>query len=131
MNNQISCLPTTITQCHNLMVLSVDHNRLTSLPNRITGLKSLVDLSASGNLLEYLPYDLNHLENLASLILDNNPRLLWIPATVFWLPVLTTISMNRFQTILFVCTFVSSNLPACLPFACLLSYCQSTECRGE
>ncbi|KAJ9120206.1 hypothetical protein QFC22_003106 [Naganishia vaughanmartiniae] len=65
-NNMLTCLPSTLFQVTNLVVLTLRHNQLTELPGAINELKNLKELNVSNNKIasKTLPPAILDLENL-------------------------------------------------------------------
>jgi len=64
--NQLSELPTEITQLANLNTLDLSENQLSELPTEITQLANLNTLDLSGNQLSELPAEIGLLESYVS-----------------------------------------------------------------
>ncbi|MBR8827889.1 MAG: leucine-rich repeat domain-containing protein, partial [Gomphosphaeria aponina SAG 52.96 = DSM 107014] len=71
--NQLSSLPSEITNLTNLTRLDLSDNQLSSLPSEITNLTNLTSLDLRNNQLSSLPSEITNLTNLTRLYLDGNP----------------------------------------------------------
>lgn len=79
--NQLTSVPIDLGRCSKLKLLALDKNSLLVFPRQLCWLKNLTELSLAGNKLEYMPpiiYD--GLSSLESLVLDNNPAIMALPA---------------------------------------------------
>ena len=71
-NNQLSEIPTEISNLINLQVLYLASNQLTEIPREIGNLTNLRRLYLYGNQLSEIPTEIGNLTNLQNLALDDN-----------------------------------------------------------
>jgi internalin A len=79
--NQLTALPETIGNLHNLKYLDLNHNQLTAIPETIGNLHNLSSLSIWNNQLTAIPEVIGALHNLTNLYLKDN-QLTAIPETI-------------------------------------------------
>ena len=70
--NQISSIPSEISNLGHLEILSLDYNNILSLPNEIEYLKNLVYFNFAGNRLSLLLIEIGKLSSLKVLIAHSN-----------------------------------------------------------
>jgi small GTP-binding protein len=91
--NQLTTLPSEISQLINLETLVIANNKLSHFPIEITELRNLTSLDLSRNQITEIPDAIAQLKNLRSLDLSNN-QIRKIPEAIAELPNLTSLNVG-------------------------------------
>lgn len=96
-NNLLTEVPSTLYKMNDLLtVLKLPRNQLSSLPTAMSQFSRLVSLNLSGNLLRELPMELGGLQSLCELDISHN-RFTQLPRCIFDLEKLETLTANDNQ----------------------------------